>query len=103
MKLTKEEALTDCFDLWLSLAVSGDAHKNLSHVWKINGGWMGNYEARCPCCEFGRCCIIAWPGGDCVREKGPFILWSRSKTPADRTKYALKICVLALDALRGIG
>ena len=99
---TKRDALLHCFDLWLWLAVTGAAHKMEWPGWKFNGGYLGNCENNCPCCGYASCSqcpIDIWANGYCESEDSPFTNWFKSQTKTERSKWALEIAILALDAL----
>ena len=99
---TREDALLHCFDLWLWLAVTGGKLKYLWPGWKAQGGYLEHCFAHCPTCEYTNVCatcIINWNGIDCNTDDGEFKKWGNAKTKQERTKWALKIAALALDAL----
>ena len=102
---TREEALLDCFDLWLWIAVT-NGHKFEWPGWKTNGGYLELCTSFCPACEFStECdCIIKWGscGGHCNSSGSPFYYWHNGRpSKKDRKKYALQIATLALKALFG--
>ena len=112
-KYTKEEALQDCFDLWLDMAVTGANKKLSSKLWKENGGWIEECVNDCPCCEFtkdiwgdencDKCPINKWDDDNtCYYNKDynrEFRAWGNSNSKKERTKYALEIGILALDSM----
>jgi len=112
-KVFKNEtkALEACFDLWLWLALNPNMFKYEASIWKRNGGWLTYCRADCPCCEYASnrivteyCpnCPIKWPGSRCQSDKSPFWKWEQTLSLSDRTKYALEICVLSLEAIERI-
>ncbi|MBU1621761.1 MAG: hypothetical protein KKF27_20390 [Gammaproteobacteria bacterium] len=101
------EALEACFDLWLSLAVSSSKDKEESLIWEENGGWLAYCTAECPCCEYTKSknyncnkCPIKWQGNYCENDNSPYRKWWLSETNLERTKYALEICILSLEAIK---
>jgi hypothetical protein len=106
---TREDALLHCFDLWLWLALNPDKIKVDCPIWKSNGGYLETLTgAHCPCCDY-KCliknswcsthCPIKWKGGHCLENASEFMKYNDSTTFKARTKWALKIAELALDAL----
>ena len=109
---TREDALLVCFDFWLNNAVTGTSCKWKWRGWTAMGGDVEYCDHHCPCCEFigsdGRACgcrdcPIKWGHGKvtrsyrCVRsECGK---WANAKNHKERSKWALAIAVLALEAL----
>ena len=107
---TKEDALLHCFDLWLWLAVTGSPYKEKWSGWKENSGYLEKCDSDCPCCEYhkikrGRCnenCILNWCGGYGCKEFGDeFSTWTDATSSKNRSKWALEIAILALEALTG--
>lgn len=108
-KLSKRDALLDCFDLWVWLSVTGSKRKVGWPEWKSNGGSVKWCATNCPVCQYSyehdtRCnqCLIGWttgPGNHCTDSSSPYHKWAIAKTIARRKEYALEIAVLALKAL----
>lgn len=109
---TRKDALLHCFDLWLWLAVTGSRDKCGWPGWKSRGGYLDVCEMGCPVCEYStlrpeldcnrRGCIIAWNSVDgCCNDNGTteYQQWNSARNRQTRTKWALKIAALALDAL----
>jgi len=113
---TKEDALVACFGLWIDMSITGGSHKRSSSVWEENGGWIERCLNNCPCCEFAksqkkpeelhRChyCPIKWGGNRkrymCEGVGAAFNKWyAYDGTKKDRTKWALKIATLSMEAL----
>lgn len=110
---TKEDALLHCFDLWLWLAMNPRKGKREWPGWKAQGGYLQDCQYECPACEYVKrdwdfemdksCeddCIISWSDRWCEDSKAEFRLWKNPKNTAkDRTKWALEIAILALEAL----
>ena len=110
---TREDALLHCFDLWLWLAVTGGRSKSKWPGWKSNGGYLDMCELGCPVCEYShlyprsccgnRECIIAWNSvdGSCCNDDRAteYQKWGNALNSQTRTKWALKIAALTLDAL----
>ena len=106
---TKNDSLLHCFDLWLWLAVTGDTRKYEWPGWKENGGYLEKCSQHCPACAFSSpedlmdCsdCVVKWPDGHCNVKESPFYQWYGSQTKRTRSKYALEIVILVLEALTG--
>lgn len=109
---TREDALLHCFDWWLWLACNPTRKKYEWPGLKSNGGYLEKCDHNCPCCEYAShitcttCenCILKWSGENagCIGTKinpGEFRIWKNAETPKEKTKWALKICELCIDAL----
>ncbi len=99
---TREDALLHCFDLWLWAAVTGSKHKEDWPGLKKNGGYLEYCLHDCPACEYSESCehcIIKWKEECCVHAGSEFSKWDNARTKQERTKWALRIAALALDAL----
>jgi hypothetical protein len=105
---TREDALLHCFDLWLWLALNPEKRKENWPGWKFNGGYLEECSGDCPCCDYkvsiknSSCtthCPIKWTDGHCLSSGSEYIEYIYAKTFKERTKWALKIAELALDAL----
>ncbi len=100
---TREDALLHCFDLWLWLAVTGSPGKDRWPGWEKNGGHLESCLHDCPVCGHSRqiCshCIIKWKKAWCDDEEAEYGKWTNAESKQERTKYALEIAALALDAL----
>lgn len=106
---SREDALLHCFDLWLWLALNPDkvcGSKQLWPGWEERGGYLDYCYRNCPCCEFAPTdcnrCPIKWSytgSKDYMCEYSEYRKWRNSKTLEDRTKWALEIAILALEAL----
>jgi len=103
---TRKNALSQTFYLWIWCAVNPDKSKTKCPIWKMNGGYLEHCKGCCPCCEYleqlclQSCeidCPINWSGSWCF--SGEYGKYQKAKTFKDRTKWALKIAELALDAL----
>jgi len=108
---TREDALLHCFDLWLWLACNpARKFKEDWPGWEENGGYLEHCNCYCPCChyvynyvykrDFEQCqdlCPIKWSDIWCMT--GEFGSYCTATTNKERTKWALKIAELALDAL----
>ena len=97
MELTKLKALELCYELWNSLAETGD-YKGKWSGWKRNGG-KHIADQNCFACEYGgqndqkfcyENCILAgvWKVGYCDQRGSLFYNWDNAKTPEGRKKYA---------------
>lgn len=104
---TKKEALERCFDVWLCAAVNPRLSKGALPVWERNGGWLEECSGDCPCCaydtEYCKMCPIKWTKHKtkrlCDHPSSPFYKWNSANSIVEKTKYALEICVLAIEGL----
>ena len=109
---TKEDALLHCFDLWLWMACNPERLKEDWPGWIRNGGYLGRCMSHCPCCEYKEnnndenmscenICPLTWTvGGDwCGNDYSPYGKWNSTIRLSLKTKYALEICALAIDAM----
>ena len=109
MKKAMREALLDCFDLWIWEAATGSKTKRAWPEWERNGGDVKEEYGFCPICGYmdlinpleSSCfkCILNWKGGECTSSFSEYIKWCNSETEEERSKWALKISVLALERL----
>ncbi len=51
MKLTKQQAIKECKELWEEIAKSGLSKWDFIHS-KVGKGWRDKYESDCPLCEY---------------------------------------------------
>jgi len=109
---TREDALLHCIDLWLWLALHPEKTKIHWPGWKFNGGYLQEYTALCPCCAYthniGKDCThcpIQWCKdknkwfNPCLADDSPYRKWTLTRNFKNRTKLALKIVELAIEAL----
>ena len=99
---TREDALLHCFDLWLWLAVTGSANKSEWPGWEFNGGYLDKCGFNCPACHYAEdcnLCPIKWADSVCYYYGSEYSGWAEAETYRIRSKWALRIATLALEAL----
>jgi len=86
--------------------------------WAHNGGYLDFCSHSCPVCQYfiahgvgrkiyvlcnqGKDCLIRWTATRrfCETQPSPYAHWKKSYSiESERTKYALEICALIIDAL----
>lgn len=100
---TAQDALNHCFDLWLWLALNPYSSKCDWPGLATNGGYLKALWQYCPLCELSfqdcaRCKKLI--GVDlCTSQMSPYGRWTNATTASSRSKAALEIAIIALEAL----
>lgn len=106
-----ENALIDCFDLWLWKAANVGAKSSDWPGWESNGGWVDDARNHCPICEYVlvksnmHCddCIIDWsPVSKCTDDESLLDYaegYKFSDNKLKSSRAALEIATRALDRL----
>lgn len=100
---TASDALNHCFDLWLWLAWHPYSSKCNWPGLISNGGYLEALWQYCPLCElyFQNCvrCKKLINVDLCTSQMSPYNQWTRATLASSRSKAALEIAIIALEAL----